>query len=57
MNKKTKIALFILSILFGVFIIVFGGYDDSPGAQVIGFVVVVIGIVSMIKSWKRNMVK
>jgi len=53
MNKK-RMAYSILGILFGVFIFVYGGYDDSPGAQLLGFLVVIIGIVGVIKSKKKN---
>ena len=43
-----------LAIVLGVFFVVYGGYDDSPGGQLIGLVVVVVGIVGAYKSWKKN---
>jgi len=49
MNKKIKITLFILAILFGVFMWVYGGYDDSPGAQGLGVLAVIGGIFGLIK--------
>jgi drug/metabolite transporter (DMT)-like permease len=52
--SKSKVLLFILAILFGVFIFVYGGYDDSPGAQLIGVIAVIIGIVGLIKRKKKS---
>jgi LPXTG-motif cell wall-anchored protein len=42
----------ILLILFGVFIFFCGGYDDSPGAQLLGLVLVVIVLVFLLKKKK-----
>lgn len=53
MNKKLKIAFFILTVLFGIFIFVYGGYDDSPGAQGLGVLAVIGGIIGIIKSRKK----
>lgn len=50
----TKMILSILAILFGGFIFVYGGYDDSPGAQLLGVLTVVGGIVGIVKSRKQN---
>jgi len=44
----------ILAILFGSFMFVYGGYDDSPGAQLLGLIAVIAGIVGVIKSRKKN---
>lgn len=52
MTKKTKILLYVFAVLFGIFFIIFGGYDDSPGAQMIGLVAVVTGVVGIVKSRK-----
>ncbi|HNV97087.1 MAG TPA: hypothetical protein PKL13_02095 [bacterium] len=47
---KTKKLLYLISlILFGIFIFIYGGYDDSPGAQGLGVVLVVFGIIKIIK--------
>jgi hypothetical protein len=32
---------------------IYGGYDDSPGAQLIGLVIVIIGVVALIKNKKK----
>jgi len=53
MQKYYKIILFVFAILFGVFLFVYGGYDDSPGGQLIGLTVIIIGIVGLIKSKKK----
>ncbi len=52
---KTKIALSILFILLGIFIFVYGGYDDGPGAQLLGLIIVVISIAKIIKSKRKNL--
>ncbi|MFH1089343.1 MAG: hypothetical protein V1716_02885 [Candidatus Uhrbacteria bacterium] len=44
-----KILYFILTILAGAFLFIYGGFDDSPGGQLIGLVMVIIGIVGLIK--------
>ncbi len=36
----TKIILSILAIVFGIFVFIYGGADDSPGAQLLGAVIV-----------------
>jgi len=33
---------------------VFGGYDDSPGAQLLGLVIVIAGIIGVVKSKKTS---
>ena len=52
---KKKIILFILIISLGILMFIYAGYDDSPGGQLIGVLVIVIGIVGAIKSWKKNL--
>ena len=49
----SKIILFGLTILFGIFMFIYGGYDDSPGAQMLGLIVFVIGVVKLIKNKKK----
>ena len=51
--NKIKILLSVLAILFGVFFVVYGEYDDSPGGQVIGLLLVIAGVVSVIKNRKK----
>jgi hypothetical protein len=36
--KIIKAFCFVLLILAGIFMVVYGGYDDSPGAQGLGLV-------------------
>jgi hypothetical protein len=51
--NKTRIAVSVLAIAFGVFLFIFGGYDDSPGAQGLGLLVVIAGGVSAYKAYKK----
>ncbi|MFA6547452.1 MAG: hypothetical protein WCT11_00725 [Candidatus Magasanikbacteria bacterium] len=44
----------ILAIMLGIFFIVFGEFDDSPGLQGIGLVLIIVIIVSIIRSKKKN---
>lgn len=39
----------ILAILLGAFFIVFGGYDDSPGLQGIGLIIIIAIVVVVIR--------
>jgi drug/metabolite transporter (DMT)-like permease len=48
-----KIVGLIFVILFGVFMFVYGGYDDSPGAQGLGLILAIISIVVIVKMWKK----
>jgi len=54
-NMKNKILYWSLKILIllGVFLTIFGGIDDSPGAQLIGLVLIVTGIVFILKGKKK----
>ncbi len=52
--NKIKLLCFVLVILFGAFMVVYGGYDDSPGGQLLGLLLVVIGIAVLIKNRKKN---
>jgi hypothetical protein len=49
--KKIKIMSFIILTLFGVFVFIYGGYDDSPGAQLLGFLFFVGGIFLIYKNY------
>ena len=33
---------------------VYGGYDDSPGAQGLGVIIVALGITGIVKGRKKN---
>ena len=52
--SKIKILCFILLILLGVLMFVYAGVDDSPGGQLIGVVVGIIGIVGLIRNRKKT---
>lgn len=52
MNKNIKIVFYIFAILLGAFLIVYGGYDDSPGAQGLGLILIIAIIVMVIKGKK-----
>jgi uncharacterized membrane protein len=54
MNKYIKIILSILAILFGLFLIIFGGYDDSPGAQGLGLILIIVVIIVIIRDRKKK---
>lgn len=45
-----KILCFALLILFGIFMFIYGEYDDSPGGQGLGLLAVIIGVTGVIKS-------
>jgi len=49
-----RLLLSLLAIAFGVFLVVYGGYDDSPGAQGLGLFVAIAGIVGAVKSRKKT---
>ena len=51
--NKFRIIYSIFAILFGAFMVVYGEIDDSPGGQVLGLIVIIIGIVGIIKSKKK----
>ncbi len=51
--KKTRVFYLALAILIGAFLFVYGGYDDSPGAQLLGLVVAISGVVGVVKSRKK----
>lgn len=52
--NKAKAILFILLALLGVFLFGYGGYDDSPGAQGLGLLFAVLGVVGVAKSRKKK---
>ncbi|MES2994758.1 MAG: hypothetical protein V4681_01865 [Patescibacteria group bacterium] len=49
-----RILCSLLAISFGAFMVVYGGMDDSPGAQFLGLVLAVIGVVGVVRSKKRK---
>ena len=54
MNKKLAIVSFLLNILLGIILFVFAEVDDSPGGQLIGLVVVVVGMLGLFSAKKRK---
>lgn len=42
------------AIVFGVFIFIYGGYDDSPGAQGLGVLATLLGIIGIIRNKKTT---
>jgi hypothetical protein len=52
--NKSRVLYSSFAILFGVFMFVYGGFDDSPGAQLLGLLMVIAGIVGLIKSRKKS---
>lgn len=56
MGKRKYIARIlslVLLILLGIFMFVYGGYDDSPGAQLIGLIAVVAGIIGVVRTKRK----
>jgi len=51
---KIKIIGFILLILLGAFLFVYGERDDSPGGQLLGLAMAVGGIVGLVKSRNKK---
>ncbi|MFA6354791.1 MAG: hypothetical protein WCX12_03875 [Candidatus Paceibacterota bacterium] len=52
--KKIRMLCFVLAILFGIFLFVYGEYDNSPGGQLLGLFAVIAGVVGLIKNRKKN---
>jgi hypothetical protein len=53
--KKYQLTIWsIIAISFGIFMFLYGGYDDSPGAQLLGLILVIIGIVLIFKFKKYD---
>lgn len=45
--NKLKIFFYIILIPFGIFMFMYGEYDDSPGGQLLGVVAMVVAIVGL----------
>ena len=52
--NKSRILYSVLAMLFGAFLVVYGEIDDSHGGQLLGVLAVILGIVGVIKSKKKN---
>lgn len=44
-----KLAIYIFLLIAGFFIFIYGGYDDSPGAQLLGLVIFLFALFKIIK--------
>jgi drug/metabolite transporter (DMT)-like permease len=56
-NIKNKIWYWIpkfLTILLGAFFVVFGEFDDSPGLQGIGLILIIATVFVVFRSKKKN---
>ncbi len=51
--KIIKMFSFVLLVLLGIFLVVFGGYDDSPGAQGLGLIVAGSGLWNLVKAIRK----
>ena len=47
--KKLKIFLFVVTIITGGYLIVLGEIDDSPGGMFLGFMMISVGIITLIR--------
>jgi drug/metabolite transporter (DMT)-like permease len=54
--NKVRLLYSALVIVFGVAMVIYGGYDDSPGGQLLGLLAVILGIVGIVKSKKQKAV-
>jgi hypothetical protein len=53
MKKYYRIILYsAIAILFGIFMFIYGSYDDSPGGQLLGLILVVSGVVGLVRNKK-----
>ena len=52
-----RIIFSILAILFGIFMFVYGEWDDSPGGQLLGVILAILGVVGIIKSKKKMLIQ
>ena len=51
--NKNRILYFVIAILIGGFMFVYGGIDDSPGGQLIGILMIIIGVVGITSNKKK----
>lgn len=53
MSKK-RILFSVLEIGLGVWMFIYGGYDDSPGAQGLGLLAIVLGVWGLLRNRKKS---
>lgn len=51
--KIITIGSFVLLIVLGALIVGYGGMDDSPGAQGLGVLGIIFGIINLFKHFKK----
>jgi len=49
-----KLLLSVLAIAFGIFLVIYGGYDDSPGAQGLGLLIITSAVFYILINRKKN---
>ena len=49
-----KIVILFLVMVLGAFMFVYGGADDSPGGQLLGLVVFVLGLIGVIRVIRKK---
>lgn len=52
--SKIKVLGLILVVFFGALLFVYGGKDDSPGAQLLGALIAVAGVIGMVRKKRRT---
>lgn len=52
--NAAKLAFSILGVMLGPLLFVYGGYDDSPGAQGLGLIITLTGIVWIVRNRKKS---
>lgn len=52
--NKTKILFSVLAVFFGAFLFVYGEFDDSPGGQLLGLILVAAGAWGAVRTWKKK---
>lgn len=49
-----KILIYFILVLFGIFMFIYGGYDDSLGGQLLGLIMFCFGIYGFIRLKKNK---
>lgn len=49
-----KTTISILTLVLGIFMFIYGGFDDSPGAQLLGFIMFAIGVYFLLFNNKKK---
>ena len=52
--NKIKLICFVLTILFGGFLFVYGEIDDSHGGQLLGLFLFIVGIIGIFRKRKDS---